>query len=206
MERRFQPVYISEPSVEDTIAILRGLKERYEIFHGVRITEDALHAAVILSNRYISDRFLPDKAIDLIDEAASLIRMQLGSRPLPIDVKEREMASLIVKQEALKREDTQLARSELQLLEKKIADLKEELSLLRQRWENEKKLLEFCEREKRRTWKNCAFRKKRQTRALITTKWQRLRYSRIPALQKEIEEADQTLNLKENRYTARRGG
>ena len=95
---------VNEPSLEDAMAILRGLKERYEIFHGVRITEAALHAAVFLSNRYITDRKLPDKAIDLIDEAASLIRMQIGSMPLPIDQKERELAKLIVEQEALKRE------------------------------------------------------------------------------------------------------
>lgn len=100
LERRFQPVMVNEPSAEDAIAILRGLKERFEIFHSVRITENALHAAVFLSMRYITDRRLPDKAIDLIDEAASLIRMQIGSLPLPIDQKERELAALIVRQEA----------------------------------------------------------------------------------------------------------
>ena len=112
LERRFQPVMVNEPSLEDSIAILRGLRERYEIFHGVRITESAIHAAVFLSYRYITDRRLPDKAIDLIDEAASLIRMQLGSRPLPIDTKERELSSLIVEQEALKRENTPASESE----------------------------------------------------------------------------------------------
>ncbi len=141
LERRFQPVMILEPSLEDAIAILRGLRERYEIYHGVRITEGALHAAVMLSHRYISDRFLPDKAIDLIDEAASLIRMQLGSRPLPIDIKERELSSLIVKQEGLKREDSPSARSAIQELEKQIGEIKEELAHLRQRWDAEKKLL-----------------------------------------------------------------
>lgn len=103
LERRFQPIVVDEPSLEDAISILRGLKERYENYHGVRITEDALHAAVFLSHRYISDRFLPDKAIDLIDEAASVIRTQIGSLPLPIDKKERALSSLIVKQEALKK-------------------------------------------------------------------------------------------------------
>ncbi len=105
LESRFQPIFVDEPSAEDCIAILRGLREKYEIYHGVRITESALHAAVFLSIRYIPDRQLPDKAIDLIDEAASLIRMQIGSRPLPIDAKERELGILIVKQEALRRED-----------------------------------------------------------------------------------------------------
>ena len=102
LERRFQPVTINEPTLEDSIAIFRGLRERYEIFHGVRITESAIHAAVFLSYRYITDRRLPDKAIDLMDEAASLIRMQLGSRPLPIDNKERELSSLIVELEAMR--------------------------------------------------------------------------------------------------------
>lgn len=198
LERRFQPVYIAEPTVEDAIAILRGLKERYEIYHGVRITESALHAAVLLANRYISDRFLPDKAIDLIDEAASLIRMQLGSRPLPIDVKERELASLIVKQEALKREDSQMARSELHSLEKRIADLKEELSHLRQRWENEKKLLDGV-KEKKDLLEKLRFQEEEAERAFDYNKVAELRYSRIPALKKDIEEAGELLSSKENR-------
>jgi len=198
LERRFQPVYIAEPSLEDAIAILRGLKERYEIYHGVRITEGALHAAVLLSNRYISDRFLPDKAIDLIDEAASLIRMQLGSRPLPIDLKEREMASLIVKQESLKHEDTPSAQAELKTLEKKIADLKEELVLLRQRWDNEKKVLTAL-KEKKDLLEKLRFQEEEAERASDYNKVAELRYSRIPALQKEIEEVGQELNKKENR-------
>lgn len=198
LERRFQPVYIAEPTVEDAIAIVRGLKERYEIYHGVRITEGALHAAVLLSNRYISDRFLPDKAIDLIDEAASLIRMQLGSRPLPIDVKERELATLIVKQEALKHEESPLARSELATLEKKIAGLKEELGILRQRWENEKKILNTL-KEKKDQLEKLRFQEEEADRAFDYNKVAELRYSRIPALQKEIEEAGQALSQKENR-------
>ncbi len=198
LERRFQPVYIAEPSLEDAIAIVRGLKERYEIYHGVRITEGALHAAVMLSNRYIADRFLPDKAIDLIDEAASLIRMQLGSRPLPIDLKERELASLIVKQEALKHEDTPSAQSEVKILEKKIVDLKEELALLRQRWDNEKKVLTAL-KEKKDLLEKLRFQEEEAERASDFNKVAELRYSRIPALQKEIEEMGQELNKKENR-------
>jgi ATP-dependent Clp protease ATP-binding subunit ClpB len=104
LERRFHTVMLREPSLEDAIAIVRGLRERYENFHGVKITEAALRASVFLSHRYIPDRRLPDKAIDLIDEAASMIRMQIGSRPLPIDRKERELSQLIVKQEGFKRE------------------------------------------------------------------------------------------------------
>ncbi len=198
LERRFQPVFIAEPTVEDAIAILRGLKERYEIYHGVRITEDALHAAVTLSNRYISDRFLPDKAIDLIDEAASLIRMQLGSRPLPIDMKERELASYIVKQESLKHEDSPLAKSELAALEKKIADLKEELTLLRERWENEKGILNSV-KEKKDAMEKLRFQEEEAERASDYNKVAEIRYSRIPALQKEIDDAGQLLSRKENR-------
>ena len=148
LERRFQPIMINEPSVEDSIAILRGLRERYEIFHGVRITESAIHAAVFLSYRYITDRRLPDKAIDLIDEAASLIRMQLGSRPLPIDNKERELSTLIVEQEALKRENTPTSKHQAEKLEARIAQIKEELSILRQQWEQEKKLIESLKEKK----------------------------------------------------------
>lgn len=198
LERRFQPVYIVEPTLEDAIAILRGLRERYEIYHGVRITEGALHAAVMLSDRYISDRFLPDKAIDLIDEAASLIRMQLGSRPLPIDIKERELASLIVKQEALKREDSPSSRAELEKMEKEIADLKEELSVLRQRWENEKGILETL-KEKKNELEKLRFQEEEADRAFDYNKVAELRYSRIPELEKEIEEAQETLSKKENR-------
>src|ERR1700722_15289866 len=133
---------VREPSLEDTIAILRGLRERYEIFHGVRITESALHAAVFLSQRYITDRRLPDKAIDLIDEAASLIRMQIGSRPLPIDTKERELSSLIVEQEALRRENSPSSKAEAEKLGARIAQIKEELAVLNQQWSQEKALIE----------------------------------------------------------------
>lgn len=148
LERRFQPVKIDEPSLEDAISILRGLKERYENYHGVRITEGALHAAVMLSHRYISDRQLPDKAIDLIDEAASLIRMQIGSRPLPIDSKERELSHMIVKQEALKREKSPTAQGELEKLKAQIAKTKEELDILKERWNQEKKILEKLSKKK----------------------------------------------------------
>ena len=163
LERRFQPVTVAEPSLEDAVAILRGLKERYEIYHGVRITEAALHAAVFLSSRYIADRRLPDKAIDLIDEAASLLRMQIGSLPLPIDIKERELSKLIVKQEALKRESKPDP-----LEEKKIAQLKEELANLKAKWKGEKQLIQNL---KKTRWKNSDFWKRRPKGNRITTKW-----------------------------------
>ncbi len=198
LERRFQPVTISEPSLEDAIAILRGLRERYEIYHGVRITEGALHAAVMLSHRYISDRFLPDKAIDLIDEAASLIRMQLGSRPLPIDIKERELASLIVKQEGLKREETPVAKEESTDLDKKIAQLKEELALLKQRWDNEKTIL-VSVKEKKNQLEQLRFQEEEAERVADYNRVAQIRYNELPALKKEIEEAEEKLSKKENR-------
>lgn len=198
LERRFQPIMVDEPSLEDSIAILRGLKERYEIFHGVRITESALHAAVFLSHRYISDRHLPDKAIDLIDEAASLIRMQLGSRPLPIDTKERELASLIVEQEALRRENTPSGKTEAEKLEGRIAQIKEELAMLRQQWEQEKELIEAI-KEKKNKYEQLRFQEEEYERKADYNKVAELRYNTIPKLQKEIQEAEDNLNKKPNR-------
>lgn len=198
LERRFQPVLVQEPSLEEALAILRGLRERYEIFHGVHITEGALHAAVFLSHRYISDRFLPDKAIDLIDEAASLIRMQLGSVPLPIDSKERELSTLIVKQEALRREDSPSSKTEADKLAKEIAKLKEELSLLRARWNQEKKLIESL-KEKKNLLENLRFQEEEAERASDYNKVAELRYSAIPKLKTELEEAQEVLNKQESR-------
>ena len=198
LERRFQPVMVNEPSLEDSIAILRGLRERYEIYHGVRITEAAIHAAVFLSYRYITDRRLPDKAIDLIDEAASLIRMQLGSRPLPIDTKERELASLIVEQEAMRRDDSPLARNEIPKLEGRIAQIKEELAALRQEWDQEKKLIEGL-KEKKDALEKLRFQEEEAERRGDYNKVAELRYSLVPQLQKEIEEAQKQLNEKPKR-------
>ncbi len=195
LERRFQPIVITEPTVEDAIAILRGLREKYEIFHGVRITEGAIHAAVLLSVRYLPDRRLPDKAIDLIDEAASLIRMQLDSRPLPIDTKERELASLIVEQEALKREDTPSARQEVKKLEAKIANIKEGLSVLKQEWEQEKGLIHSV-KEKKDKLERLRFQEEEAERKSEYQRVAEVRYSQIPALQKEIEEAEKKLHEK----------
>ena len=198
LERRFQPVVVKEPTVEDAIAILRGLRERYEIFHGVRITENALHAAVFLSDRYISDRQLPDKAIDLIDEAASLIRMQLGSLPLPIDSKERELSSLIVKQEGLKREDSPNVKAELEKISERISSVKEELKKLRQRWDQEKEIIEKV-KQKKNVYENLRFQEEEAERNSDYNKVAELRYNEIPKIKKEIEEAQELLNKKENR-------
>lgn len=198
LERRFQPVLVKEPSLEDAIAILRGLRERYEIYHGVRITESALHAAVFLSHRYIADRQLPDKAIDLIDEAASLIRMQLGSRPLPIDTKERELATLIVEQEALRREDSPASKNAAEQLNSKIAQLKEELAALRQRWDHEKTLLKTV-KDKKDLLERLRFQEEEYERKTDYNKVAEIRYNTIPKLQKEIDEAERLLKEKSNR-------
>lgn len=187
LERRFQPVFVAEPSLEDAIAILRGLKERYEIFHGVRITEGAIHQAVFLSARYLTDRRLPDKAIDLIDEAASLIRMQIGTLPLPIDQKERELASLIVKQEATKNPEW----------DEKIAQLKEELKDLRSKWGEEKAIIQTV-KEKKDALEKLRFQEEEAERKVDYNKVAQIRYAHIPAMQKEIENAQNALaNLKE---------
>ncbi len=138
LERRFQPVFVGEPSVEDTISILRGLKERYEVHHGVRIQDSALVAAATLSNRYITDRFLPDKAIDLVDEAASRVRVQIDSMPEELDQLERKRTQLEIEREALKKERDKASRERLAHLEKEIAELQQEGSALKARWENEK--------------------------------------------------------------------
>lgn len=198
LERRFQTVMIQEPTLEDSIAILRGLRERYEIYHGVRITESAIHAAVFLSYRYITDRRLPDKAIDLIDEAASLIRMQLGSRPIPIDNKERELSSLIVEQEALRRENSPSSGSEAIRLETRIAQIKEELSKLKLQWEQEKKIIQSI-KEKKNLYEKLRFQEEESERKSDYNAVAELRYSQIPKLQQEIEDAQKNLNEKSHR-------
>ena len=141
LERRFQPVYVEEPTVEATIAILRGLKERYEVHHGVRIQDAALVAAATLSHRYIADRFLPDKAVDLMDEAASRLRMELDSMPTEIDQLERQIMQLEIEQSALKKEKDDASRDRLKKLEKTLADLKEQSTKLKAQWQNEKAAL-----------------------------------------------------------------
>jgi len=141
LERRFQQVYVGEPSVEDTIAILRGLKERYELHHGVRIKDSAIVAAATLSNRYISDRFLPDKAIDLIDEAASKLRIEIDSMPVELDEIERKIMQLEIEKEALKKEKDTASKQRMEKIEKQLSDLREESGVLRTQWENEKRVI-----------------------------------------------------------------
>jgi ATP-dependent Clp protease ATP-binding subunit ClpB len=198
LERRFQPVLIKEPTLEEAIAILRGLREKYEIFHGVRITEGAIHAAAFLSSRYITDRHLPDKAIDLIDEAASLIRMQIGSRPLPIDVKERTLSSLIIEKEVLVREDSPAARNEMQKIEGKIASIKEELYALKQQWDEEKRLIQSIKEKKDRI-EQMKFQEEELERRSEYQKVAELRYSELPKVQEELKSLEKELQERPNR-------
>jgi len=142
LERRFQPVMVDQPTVEDTISILRGLKEKFEIHHGVRITDNAIIACAVLSNRYISDRFLPDKAIDLMDEAASMIRTEIDSMPTELDETSRRIMQLEIEKQALIRETDRNSLERLEILEKDIADLKEQSNVMKAQWENEKKNIE----------------------------------------------------------------
>ncbi|MGH9426737.1 MAG: ATP-dependent Clp protease ATP-binding subunit, partial [Terriglobia bacterium] len=141
LERRFQQVYVGEPTVEDTIAILRGLKERYEVHHGVRIKDSAIVAAATLSQRYISDRFLPDKAIDLVDEAAASLRMEIDSLPVEIDEVERRITQLEIERQALKKEDDAASFERLSILERELANLKEKSGEMKVRWQNEKEVI-----------------------------------------------------------------
>ena len=142
LERRFQPVMVEEPTVEDTISILRGLKERYEVYHGVKIMDNALVSAAVLSNRYISDRFLPDKAIDLVDEACALIKTELDSMPSELDELQRKVMQMEIEETALKKEDDRLSQERLENLQKELAELKEELNNRKAQWENEKSSVE----------------------------------------------------------------
>ena len=138
LERRFQPVFVDQPTVEETISILRGLRERYEIHHGVRITDSALVAAAVLSNRYITERFLPDKAIDLVDEAASRLRMEMDSMPVELDELERRRIQLEIEREALRKERDDASKARLEALEKELADIGERANALKSQWEQEK--------------------------------------------------------------------
>ncbi|MBX6746017.1 MAG: ATP-dependent chaperone ClpB, partial [Acetobacteraceae bacterium] len=188
LARRFQPVFVGEPSVEDTISILRGIKEKYELHHGVRIADAALVAAATLSNRYITDRFLPDKAIDLVDEAASRLRMQVDSKPEELDAIDRDLMRLKIEREALKKEDDPASRDRLAKLEKEVADLEERSREMTQRWEAEKaKVVESQklkeELDKARTEVELAQRRGDLTRA------SELLYGVIPQLEKKLAAA-----------------
>jgi ATP-dependent Clp protease ATP-binding subunit ClpB len=188
LERRFQPVLVNEPTVEDTIAILRGLKERYEVHHGVRITDSALVAAAMLSQRYITDRFLPDKAIDLVDEAASRLKIELDSMPTEIDVIEREIMQHEMERQALKKEKDPASKERLKKLEKELAGLKEKSSALKAEWQKEKAVL-----EEQRKWKEeldqLRTELERAQRRGELAKASEIQYGRIPELEKKLADA-----------------
>jgi ATP-dependent Clp protease ATP-binding subunit ClpB len=192
LERRFQPVFVGEPSVESTIAILRGLKERYETHHGVRITDGAIVAAATLSNRYIGDRFLPDKAIDLIDEAASRLRIEIDSVPQEIDEVERRVTQLQIEQQALQKEKDKASRERLKNLERELAELKEKASAMRAQWQQEKEVLGSVAKIKQQI-------EQARTEAELATrrgdlqKAAEISYGQIPQLVKQLQESEQKL-------------
>ena len=192
LERRFQQVYVGEPNVEDTIAILRGLKEKYEVHHGVRITDSAIVAAATLSNRYITDRFLPDKAIDLIDEAASKMRIEIDSLPVEIDVLEREILQLEIEKQALSRETDEKAKARLEDIEKRIADLKEKSGGMKAKWQSEKDEIEKMRGGKEQL-EQARMELERAQNSGDLQKAAELRYGTIPSLEKQI--ADEQARL-----------
>jgi ATP-dependent Clp protease ATP-binding subunit ClpB len=188
LERRFQPVLVGEPSVEDTIGILRGLKERYEVHHGVRITDAALVAAATLSDRYVTARFLPDKAIDLVDEAASRLRMEIDSRPVEIDEVERVVRRLEIEEMALSKEDDAASRDRLQRLRQDLADRREQLSHLTARWQQEKQAIDAI-RALKEELEAVRGEQERAERDGELARAAELLYGRIPALERELETA-----------------
>jgi ATP-dependent Clp protease ATP-binding subunit ClpB len=192
LERRFQPVYVGQPSVEDTIAILRGLKERYEVHHGVRIKDSAIVAAAVLSNRYISDRFLPDKAIDLIDEAASGLRIEIDSMPAEIDKIERHITQLEIERQALRKEDDAASRERLDALEKELAELKEESSKLKLRWKAEKEVITQI-RQLKQEIEQAKVDEQRVTREGDLNKAAEIRYGKLVALEKQLAAVNKKL-------------
>jgi ATP-dependent Clp protease ATP-binding subunit ClpB len=192
LERRFQPVYVGEPSIEDTISILRGLRERYEIHHGVRIQDAALVAAATLSSRYITDRFLPDKAIDLVDESASKLRMEIDSMPAELDEVERAISRLEIEREALRKETDPASKERLQKLERELAHAKEEASALRAHWQQEKAAITEI-REKRQQLEATRAEVERAERAADYAKAAELKYGTVANIEKEIARAEKKL-------------
>ena len=197
LERRFQPVMVDEPSVEDTISILRGIKERYEVFHGVKITDTALVAAATLSDRYISDRFLPDKAIDLVDEACAMIKTEMDSMPEEMDEQQRKIMQLQIEELALKKEDDQLSKERLATLQKELSELRDKFNVQKAQWENEKNAVSKLQtlREKKNDLQaeiNIAMQKGEYEKA------SKLQYQDLPQVEKELEEAEALAQKEEN--------
>jgi ATP-dependent Clp protease ATP-binding subunit ClpB len=197
LERRFQPVLVEEPTVEDTISILRGLEERYEVFHGVKITDSALVAAATLSNRYITDRFLPDKAIDLVDEACAMIKTELDSMPAELDEMQRKIMQLEIEEAALKKEeDDSLSRDRLENLQKELATLRDEFGVKKAQWDNEKNAVDcLVKLREERDDINKQIQKAQQEYDL--NKAAELQYGRLPAIQKQIEQEEEAVKKRE---------
>ncbi len=192
LERRFQPVYVNEPSVENTISILRGIKEKYEVHHGVRITDSALVSAAVLSSRYVSDRFLPDKAVDLMDEAASALRMEIDSMPVELDSVKRDLTRFEIEKKALQKEKDTEARNRLKKLEKTIADLKEKNKDLEVQWKNEKEVI-LNIRHSKKEIDSLKQEAEISERKSDLQKVAEIRYGKIPDLEKKIKEQQQKL-------------
>ena len=196
LERRFQPVMVDEPTVEDTISILRGLKDRYEVFHGVKITDAALVAAATLSNRYISDRFLPDKAIDLVDEACALIKTELDSMPTELDELRRKIMQLEIEEAALKKETDRLSQERLEHLQKELAELRDQFNTQKAQWDNEKTSVERLQKLREEIEDiNKQIQTAQQNYDL--NKAAELQYGKLPALQKELSEEEEKISKKD---------
>ncbi len=189
LERRFQPVLVDEPTVEETISILRGLRERYEVHHGVRITDSALVAAAVLSNRYISERFLPDKAIDLVDEAASRLRMEIDSMPIELDELERRRIQLEIEREALRKETDEASKARLAALEKELADLTEEAGAMKQQWESEKAAIAAV-RQTKSEIEEAQLRIEQARREFDYGKAAEIQYGTLPELQERLRQQE----------------
>lgn len=192
LERRFQPIYVAQPSVEDTIAILRGLKERYEVHHGVKIKDSALIAAAMLSHRYISDRFLPDKAVDLIDEAASRLRIEIDSVPMEIDEVQRKIMQLEIERQALKKEKDKASMERLKKLEKELSELKKEVQEKKIKWENEKKSISRIQQLKEQIERTRQLMKEAEREADYS-RLAELQYGEMTRLEKELKEEEARL-------------
>ena len=197
LERRFQPVMVDEPTVEDTISILRGIKERYEVYHGVKISDNSLIAAATLSNRYITDRFLPDKAIDLVDEACSLIKTEMKSMPTKLDEVSRKIMQLEIEETAISKEKDEFSKQRLEKIKKEKSELKEKLGSMKAKWENEKRSIEKVQKLREEIEKTNSQIEQAQ-REYDLNKVAELRYGKLPELQKELEQEEANENQKEN--------
>lgn len=199
LERRFQPVMVNEPTVEDTIAILRGLKERYELYHGVKIQDQAIIAAATLSNRYISDRFLPDKAIDLVDEACAMIRTEIDSMPMELDIIQRKIIQHEIEEAALKKESDKISQEHLKEIQKELAEMRDEFNTFKAKWDNEKNAINKVQKL-REDIDNVNIEIEKAERSYDLNKAAELKYGKLPQLQKELAQ-EEAIAEEKNRAT-----